>query len=581
MATDRNILRNIARETSFAPNQRRSSISKKITMLVAGDSIANIFAEPNDDNGIREEFVSYLALNNVIATIFDGAQGGQDLYDFYDPDANDGAGGKGSKWINLWDIIPGIDDITDFHFTDGANSVIPFAQGTYTKAVYKADLQGLIDLTFATYPNLRRFYMRLLGRYVNDGSVNYPSATEDIRNLQMEIAAENDNVYLLPPYYDEPQVDHVHPTLDTYDLMARRDADRIANVLGLRNAQGLGMTMASASVSDLGIDITVNFDEGNDITVPPTSGEGLDFFRIDDAVNFQRIDKINNNTFRLYGGAPYLDTPTIKSAFGQMFDLGLVPEAIQENGDYKLPILPQQIVATNTRQNTDVISQISDLKYYSRPELFARRTTTGNNFDQMRSIDNSYYELWDGADDDTPMVYDSTLFGGVGGFKPSADGAHIRGADQLLNGSTGWMCGFTIEMEDTISSEQRQIFRMASDAGGFNNARIYSDSGNRWILARADDLGFPILESLVAGKSYAVIINCISQTEMDIYINSATVDTAVDPRADFLSARSIMLGDNENNGYGMSWASDSPHDTDDDPSIAAIMNYMKSQYNIT
>jgi len=559
-----------------------SMVSKKslvnITMMVGGDSIANALG---DTDGIKDDFIGYLSDRGIEATITDGAQGGMGLANFVDLDT----GGKGPKYISLWDTFPNKADITDIHFTIGANDVVEFAQAQagYTKAPYKASFIDLINLVFSDFPSLERFYIRPIGRYVNDGSVNYPTALQDIRELQTEIAEELDNVYLLPPYYDEPQSDHVHPTPETYQLMALRDSYRIANVLGLQNKLARGMTIASAEVSNLGIEVTVNFDSGNDITVP-TAGEGLDFFRLDGATNFASIDRVDANIFRLYGGAPYTGTPTLETAYGQMFDLGLVPETVQENGALTLPLVQEEITVTNTIDDSDPILRLTNLSYYSRPELYARNTTAGNNFDSMASINNGEFELYDAGANGYEMVYDATAFDNVGGFRPSVDGAFIRGAGDKLDPSGGFFLGFTIQMEETISAEQRQIMQMGREAGVYGNARLYQDNVDRIILQRDDITNTKVIANSVSGNSYCIFINVISATEGEVYVNNSTAIT-FDPRADWLikvgDGGTYYLGDNEFNTYGGSFVKTGSHDAVNDPSISDIMDYMKAQYNIT
>lgn len=189
-----------------------------LSMLIIGDSIANAFATT-----FSTDFINDLSAYNIDASLYDAAQGGLNLADFYD------AGARGAYYTARItnDNAANLANINSALIGIGTND-----GGSHgSKAAWKTNLQGLVDelKNDSDLPNLIHIFIRPIGHYTTH--YNYEISWQDMREAQIEICNENAGVYLLPSYVDLELADNVHPTNASYAIMMAREAQHIAYLL--------------------------------------------------------------------------------------------------------------------------------------------------------------------------------------------------------------------------------------------------------------------------------------------------------------------------------------------------------------
>jgi lysophospholipase L1-like esterase len=202
-----------------ASARRISTSALSLPMLMIGDSIANGTAST-----YASDYISELSIYGINGTIYDAAQGGLNLADFYD------AGARGAYYTARItnDNAANLANINSALIGIGTND-----GGSHgSKSAWKSNLQDLVnelkndpDLSALTH-----IYIRPIGHYTTH--YNYELSWQDMREAQIEVVQENEGVYLLPSYVDLELADNVHPTNASYQIMIEREAQHIAYILG-------------------------------------------------------------------------------------------------------------------------------------------------------------------------------------------------------------------------------------------------------------------------------------------------------------------------------------------------------------
>lgn len=542
-----------------------------IKLMVAGDSIGagTATGQPALD------YVDALATYNITATIEDASQGGKRLLgDFWDL-----AGATiGAEYTDEITNNANVGDVTDMVICLGTNDINLIAGAVNTKAEFKTAYQGLIDYMFADpdLAKLERVYIRPLGRHATQNSLGYQTAMESIREVHYELADENANVYMLPSYaqIDIDPADNVHP--DDYTQVVQNEAPQIAYVNALASVSNIGMDITSAVVDDNGIVLTYTHENGDDLTVPSTAGDGIEAVRIFDGsteLSYNEFEKVSSNSVRLKSGSPYTgDDLKVINMYGSMYDLGHtnVP-MIKDNSPYTLPARFKNISVTDS---SDTILGLTDLKYYMKPSM-GKTFTTGTNFDEIKSVNGGTFTALTNDFD-----YDSTSFGGNGGLIPTNVNAGLRGDGDLMTMTTDFMLGFVVDVQ-----ANGDIMLLGSTSyGSYGSAAFFVDGGDFQGFRFDGSPNLPTFESSVIGTKMSVIIDVQSTSVMKVYVNTAGNVTTVDPWSNFYGWSTFFLGGargyaTTSNIFGLAWGKNGAHDSGSDPSIGQIMSAMNDFKN--
>ncbi len=149
---------------------------------------------------------------------------------------------------------------------NGEADATAIANGTITKAQFKTALLKLVDRLNEVCP-----YTRLIFTPIGRRTGGNDSATQQVRDTQLEIIAQKSYCYLGWENYDQPLQDSIHRTPLAYTTEGTRAAEFILTG-NLRGPQ-----IISATYSGSTIIATVQLDSGASI-----SGSDVNTFRIED-----------------------------------------------------------------------------------------------------------------------------------------------------------------------------------------------------------------------------------------------------------------------------------------------------------
>lgn len=562
-----------------------AGIGFNLNLMISGDSIAD--AHATSGSQYRQDYIDALASYGIQANIIDGAQGGQALDSFWDISTNTQGASYDAKWIDLGlDVIAGVKAKV---LGIGTNDVNALANSNYTEAQFETAYRSLINRLFtdSRWASLDTIFIRLLGRHSTQNSLGFQLAMESIRRIITKIAADTANVILLPPYYDLDLADSVHPTAGAYKIMALREAARIAYHYQKQNVfPALGISVLSGLVTETGIELNLDLDQGTDFSVP-TAGEGLAACRIFDPAGneypFDEFQRIDASTLKLKTGAPFSFDPIVKTIYGSMFDLGAssVP-MVKENGSLALPMIPETVNVSNSLDDNDKILKLNP-SYYFRAG-YEKNTTSGNDFDEIASVNGGSFQVTN-----QDFTYDASAFSNAGGVKSTNATSYLKGIGDRIDFTAGGLIGLVVDIDDTANDSQ--IFGLGTSSAGNGNTKVYTTSNDRIYLWRDDVSAARYLWGAGAGETVfgnqlAILISLESDSVGKFYVNDPSNPITFDPRIDWTrDTTSIWFngieGGNINNVFHLGFTSNGAHDPINDPSIAEIMNFMKASANIT
>lgn len=557
---------------SIFDNSNKESVgglgsAPSIRLMVVGDSIGAGSATGDGATTYKSELAKF----GIEADIEDAAQGGKRILgDFW----NLAGSTIGAEYTDEITNNANVESVTDIVICLGTNDVNLIAGAVNTKAEFKTAFQGLIDYMWgdSDLVSLRRIYIRPLGRHATQSSLGFQTGYQSVREVHTEIVDENENVFLMPSYaqIDIDGADTVHP--DDYPQLVTNEAAQVAHILGVETTSNVGMDIASAVVDDLGVLITYTLENGNDITVPSTAGDGVEAIRIFDGsteLSYDEIERVSNNQARLKSGSPYTGSDLkVINMYGSMYDLGFsdVP-MVKDNSQYTLPARAKTMAIANS---DDTILSLTGLKYYMKPSM-GKSFTSGTNFNEIKSVNGGTFTALTNDFD-----YDSTAFGGNGGIIPTNSSASLRGDGNLMTMTGGnFMIGLVVEPKADSS-----LFSLGSTSfGAYGSARFYIDGGDMKSFRYDGSPNIATFDTDVIDEKLSIIVDAIDNSTMKVYVNSASNVYTVDPREnDFYGWNTFFLNattGNDSTVFGMAWGKNGSH-SGSDPSIADILTAMNN-----
>lgn len=570
-----------AKNPSFDPALKARVFIDNITVLLNGDSIASYTV---DTPANASAFTDDLNDLGITATLLDGAQGGAVLTEeisasvaFWDF-ANDETSALYTSLIqpNEGSWTPS-DVILSFGPNDAAK--LTGITNNITKANWVTAYKNYIAYLKSIFPTIERVYLRQIGRHIsrNDGNDEWQAAREGID----QVVNETVGVYVMADYWDcaIDGADNVHPTNAEFQAkIGLREAARInyvANGVGLK---GLGPIVSEAAVSDTGLVATIQHVDGTDYTI---NGDPAGAFRATGNDIFSSVDsvsKTNTTTLQINCG-PLTKPARLQTLYGTMDTLAdNGGDNIRDNTSLILPIRYSDITATDT----DLIRSITDVEYEMRPEY-------GKTFDSgvdVESVISANGRSFDNLNASNFMDYDSTAFGDAGGFVTTSTSSILK-SEGGFAAQEDMLIGFVVELPATFSFSQ--IFALGTGSTPSTNCRVFAQGTGGanagrvgWGRNQANGVTY-VTTGSEAGNRLAILLDFTSLSNLDVYINDGSTPIAsLDPNNAYASQNALFLGGGGAGfEFGGFFAKLGAHDATNDPSLTAIMNELKSNYNIS
>lgn len=557
---------------SIFDNSNKESVgglgsAPSIRLMVVGDSIGAGSATGDGATTYKAELAKF----GIEADIEDAAQGGKRILgDFW----NLAGSTIGAEYTDEITNNANVESVTDIVICLGTNDVNLIAGAVNTKAEFKTAFQGLIDYMWgdSDLVSLRRIYIRPLGRHATQSSLGFQTGYQSVREVHTEIVDENENVFLMPSYaqIDIDGADTVHP--DDYPQLVTNEAAQVAHILGVETSSNVGMDIASAVVDDTGILLTYTLENGNDITVPSTAGDGVEAVRIFDGateLSYDEIERVSNNQARLKSGSPYTGSDLkVINMYGSMYDLGFSDvDLVKDNSQYTLPARAKTLSVSDS---DDTILSLTGLKYYMKPSM-GKSLTSGTNFDEIKSVNGGTFTALNNDFD-----YDSTAFSGNGGLIPTNNNAGLRGDGDLMTMTSEFMLGFVVD----VQANGDLMLLGSTSFGPYGSAAFFVDGDDFKAFRFDGSPNLPTFETDVVDTKMSVIIDVQSTSVMKVYVNSEANVSTVDPWGNFYGWNTFFLNGARNAGntsniWGMAWGKNGSH-SGSDPSIADILTAMNN-----
>jgi hypothetical protein len=232
------------------------------------------------------------------------------------------------------------------------------------------------------------------------------------------------------------------------------------------------------------------------------------------------------------------------------------------------------VLGKHVTPHEDPILNINNLDFYTHAH-YGKTIVSGDTFSDIGALNsNKLIALNDN------WTYDDTGFDGAGAMIPTTTNAALH-CDDLMNMANGFMIALTVE----VGGNGDLVLLGSNASPSYGSAGFFVDGGHLKAFRFDGSPNLPTLMSNVIGQRLSIIIDCQSQTEMNIYINNDTPITH-DPWVNFIGWTNLFINGGRNfastlTKFGCIWAKSEGHDSVNDPSIATIMNRMKSDYNIT
>jgi hypothetical protein len=164
-----------------------------------------------------------------------------------------------------------------------------------TKQEYKDALTSIFNDIRSTYGPIPVVIQRL-GRRTSEFTTG---GGQIVRDVQIELAAENSWIHIGPDSYDQPLFDGVHLSDSGYEVMGTRLGNKVLEVFGYTIASANGPSISSAVRSGTTVTVTIAHDRGTDFT--PATGyiEGFRFFNNTAQIEITNAVRTNATTITL------------------------------------------------------------------------------------------------------------------------------------------------------------------------------------------------------------------------------------------------------------------------------------------
>lgn len=169
---------------------------------------------------------------------------------------------------------------------------------------------------------------------------NQVDTAQNIREVELEVAEEVSYVELGPEVYDIDLSDNVHLTSAGFDEQARREAERIAALDGQRSLTGtFGPQVTGAVLSGSDIDLTIEHDAGDDITVPTGAAAMFHVEEDGTALTINSASRVDATTVRLNLGSSPTGTTKVWASWATNTGLSATnAEVVVDNATNPLPL---------------------------------------------------------------------------------------------------------------------------------------------------------------------------------------------------------------------------------------------------
>ena len=425
----------------------------------------------------------------------------------------------------------------------------------------------------------------LLQRFHRYETTNFPSPRliEAIKRNQQAVIDNVSYVHSLPDIWETDLEDATHPSQSAYeDVINPRMGDVIAQLHGKTTNKSLvGPKITSAVLNADHVIATIEHDQGTDITVPTDASFGFRYNLSDDEATGDNatgdVTKIDTTTIKI--DLPDINVGTgttekLYTTYGRTNALSQTDaEAIVDNTTIPCPLRQGPVIVVES----DLVRQLTNLELdmnarASSKTLSGSDVTNVGGLIEFESTSGRYPE------------YDDTAFGGAGALVAPDAATHMKSSSDFATEDT---CMIGIVFETPVSNSANLTFFSTGESGfGDTGCSLLLTSTGELDFGRNQGNGYEELDGSAFGKKFIVILNYKGVDDLDIYINSTTPNN-VDPKDGFNTRERIWL-------FGRTTSVDSPvdlkiarvfkkdgaHDAVNDPSIADLMGYLNTQYNV-